>query len=386
MTKTISYCKVCNMYRQIQAQLTNQLKNKKSPIILILGMRQVGKTTLATNISKGFESVRFNFDLVSDRVEFNNQNRHDLGLFAEKYKNKIIIIDEIQKSPEATSIVKHLYDNFGLKFILTGSSEVKIRKNLGDSLTGRLHEVRLYPLSLKEINMQKGLKWDDGVEFSNFEENQQNLLKILTYGSLPNLLNIETTEYETYLKDYTNTIISKDVLEIAGTRKSTQVFQLAKLLALQIGQLVNFNELSVNTELSRVSVYRYIDIFEQMGIIVKAKPISTNEREAISKATKIYFTDLGVRNSLIDNFSSFNERLDKGQLLENAVFVGIRRSDDYNNVYSNLGFFRSTTNKEIDIVRKFKDSEDLYEVKVREINRKKNVKVINLQNAQKYLY
>lgn len=374
------------MYRQIQAQLTNQLKNKKSPIILILGMRQVGKTTLATNISKGFESVRFNFDLVSDRVEFNNQNRHDLGLFAEKYKNKIIIIDEIQKSPEATSIVKHLYDNFGLKFILTGSSEVKIRKNLGDSLAGRLHEVRLYPLSLKEINIQKGLKWDEEGEFSNFEENQQNLLKILTYGSLPNLLNIEATEYETYLKDYTNTIISKDVLEIAGTRKSTQVFQLAKLLALQIGQLVNFNELSVNTELSRVSVYRYIDIFEQMGIIVKAKPISTNEREAISKATKIYFTDLGVRNSLIDNFSSFNERLDKGQLLENAVFVGIRRNDDYNNIYSNLGFFRSTTNKEIDIVRKFKDSEDLYEVKVREINRKKNVKVINLQNAQKYLY
>jgi hypothetical protein len=155
---------------------------------------------------------------------------------------------------------------------------------------------------------------------------------VLTYGSLPNLLNIDTSDYETYLKDYTNTIISKDVLEIAGTRKSTQVFQLAKLLALQVGQLVNFNELSNITELSRMSIYKYIDIFEQMGIIVKARPISTNEREAISKATKIYFTDLGVRNALVDNFSSFNERLDKGQLLENAVFVGIKRNDDYNNI------------------------------------------------------
>jgi hypothetical protein len=374
------------MYRQIQANLTKLISEEKSPIILILGMRQVGKSTLATNIADKKEFVRFNFDLISDQADFNNQNRHDLGLFAEKYKNKIIIIDEIQKSPEATSIVKHLYDNFNMKFVLTGSSEVKIRKNLGDSLAGRIHEVRLYPLSLNEINIQKGSNWDESKEFNNFEENQQNLLKVLTFGSLPNLLNIENNNYEDYLNDYTNTIISKDVLEVAGTRKGSQVYLLAKLLALQIGQLVNFNELAVNTDLSRESVYRYIDIFEQMGIIIRAKPISTNEREAISKATKIYFTDLGVRNSLIGNFSPFGQRLDKGQLLENAVFAGIKRSDDYNNLHSDLGFFRSSTNKEIDIVRKVGDSEDLYEVKVKDNNKKKNVKIINFDTAQKYLY
>lgn len=373
-------------YRQIQSNLIKFLSEEKSPIILILGMRQVGKSTLAQNIAEGHEFVKFNFDLVSDILEFNNQNRHDLGLFSEKYKDKIIIIDEIQKSPESTSIVKHLYDNFNMKFVLTGSSEVKIRKNLGDSLVGRIHEVRLYPLSLREINIQNGLKWDESLEFNNFESNQQNLLKLLIYGSLPNLLNIKYDNYESYLMDYTNTIISKDVLEIAGTRKSTQVFLLAKLLALQIGQLVNFNELAVNTELSRESVYKYIDIFEQMGIIVRAKPISTNEREAISKATKIYFTDLGVRNSLVGNFSPFNERLDKGQLLENAVFLGIKRSDEYNNIYSSLGFFRSSTNKEIDIVRKVDDKEYLYEIKVTDNSRKKNVKTINLEIAQKYLY
>ncbi len=372
-------------YRQIQAQLTKHLSGKNSPIILILGLRQVGKSTLAQNIA-GAGYVRFNFDLISDRLEFTNQNRHDLGLFAEKYKSKIVIVDEIQKSPEATSVVKHLFDNFGMKFILTGSSEIKIRKNLGDSLAGRIHEVKLYPLSIKEINIQKNLKWDLDGEFSNFEENQQNLLKILVYGSLPNLLNIKNEDYEEYLRDYTNTIISKDVLEIAGTRKNTQVFLLAKLLALQIGQLVNFNELALNTELSRESVYRYIDIFEQMGIIIRAKPISTNEREAISKATKIYFTDLGVRNSLIENFNPFNQRIDKGQLLENAVFVGIKRSDAYNNTRSSLGFFRSITGKEIDIVRKTDDKEDLYEVKVTDNSKKKNVKIITFQNAQKYLY
>jgi predicted AAA+ superfamily ATPase len=307
-------------------------------------------------------------------------------LFSEKYKDRIIIIDEIQKSPEATSIIKHLYDNLSMKFILTGSSEIKIRKNLGDSLAGRVHEVKLYPLSIREINLQSNMNWNNNSEFVNYEENQKILLRTLIYGSLPNLQNIDFKDYETYLNDYTNILISKDVLELEGTRKSTKIYFLAKLLALQIGQLVNFNELALNTELSRETVYRYIDTFEQMGIIIRAKPISTNERESISKATKIYFTDLGVRNSLIGNFNLLNQRLDKGQILENAVFVGIKRQDEYNNINSSLGFFRSISGSEIDIVRKNKNQENLYEVKVGSNRSRKNVDIINVENAQKYLY
>ena len=374
------------MFRQLQAPLKNLFYQEKGPIILILGMRQVGKSTIALSLVEKRKYVRFDFDLVSDRLEFVNQNRHDLALFAEKYKDSIVIIDEIQKSSDATLVIKHLYDNFHTKFILTGSSELKIRKGLGDSLAGRVHEVRLYPLSLKEINIQQGLSWESKDEYKNYDINQQNLLKALSFGTLPNLLNIQRDEYETYLNDYTNTIISKDVLEIAGTRKSTQVFLLAKLLALQIGQLVNFNELSLNVGLSRESVYRYIDIFEQMGLIVRAKPISTNEREAITKATKIYFTDLGVRNSLIGNFNSLNQRLDKGQLLENAVFVGIKRSDDYQNIKASLGFFRSVYGSEIDIVKKVDNLEYLFEVKITDRGKKKNVKIVTLETAQKYLY
>lgn len=374
------------MFRQLEEPLKKILYSKKSPIILILGMRQVGKSTLAMQLVKNHSFTRFNFDLVSDQLEFTNQNRHDLELFAEKYKDRIIIIDEVQKSPEATSVIKHLYDDFGIKFILTGSSELKIRKGLGDSLVGRIHEIKLYPLSFMEINIQQGLDWINKNGFINYDFNQKNLIRSLTYGTLPNLLNIPNDQYEFYLNDYTNTIISKDVLEIAGTRKNTQIFLLAKLLALQIGQLVNFNELSQNTSLSRMSVYRYIDIFQQMGLITIAKPISTNEREAITKATKIYFTDLGIRNSLIENFNPFNQRLDKGQLLENAIFIGIKRNDSYKNIKSTLGFFRSAHGSEIDIVRKTIRSEDLFEVKITEKNRKKNVTMITLDTAQKYLY
>lgn len=375
------------MFRQITKSLLSLLKSKKSPIILILGMRQVGKTTLSKNLVNGKKFVRFNFDLKSDILDFVNQGRYDLDLFAEKYKNNIVIIDEIQKSPEATSIVKHLYDNYNFKFILTGSSEVKIKKGIGDSLAGRVHIVKLYPLSLKEINIQNKLSWDENNEFNNYDYNQNKLLKNLIYGSLPNLENIDISQYETYLNDYTNLIFSKDVLEIAGTRKPTQVYLLAKLLALQIGQLVNFNELANNCEMSRAMVYSYIDIFEQMGLIILAKPISTNERESISKATKIYFTDLGVRNSLIGNFESFNNRIDKGQLIENLVYVGLKRKLDYETKQYELGFFRSIYGSEIDIVLRTKGVEKLYEVKAGAKNKrnKKNVEIITLDIAQKFI-
>lgn len=368
------------MYRKLQESLQSLLYQKKAPILLIMGMRQVGKSTLAINLAKKKGSyVRFNFDLLSDISEFNNQDRHSLALFAEKYKNNLIIVDEVQKAPQATSIIKHLYDNFQMSFILTGSSEIKLRKGIGDSLVGRIHEIKLYPLTLQEIRVQKQ-------EPDNYDTNQKNMLNYLIYGSLPNLLNIAPSEYESYLKDYANTIISKDVLEIAGTRKSTQVFLLAKLLALQIGQLINFNELAINTEFSRETVYRYIDIFEQMGLIIKAKPISTNEREAISKATKIYFTDLGIRNAFIENFQSYNQRIDKGQLLENAVFIGIKKRLDYDKNNSSLGFFRSYTGKEIDIVEKNEQNEKLYEIKTtHKENNNGNVKIITLVTAQKYL-
>lgn len=368
------------MFRQIEKSLQAQISQNKAPILIITGMRQVGKTTLALNLAKSFGNyIHFNFDLLSDASEFNNQDRHSLAIFAEKYKGSLVVIDEVQKFPESTSIIKHLYDNFQMRFVLTGSSEIKLRKGLGDSLVGRIYETHLYPLTLEEIRIQKE-------EPDNYDVNQKNMLNYLVYGSLPNLLNIPRGEHEEYLNDYVNTIISKDVLEVTGTRKSTRVFLLVKLLALQIGQLVNFNELAINTEFSRETIYKYVDIFEQMGLIIRAKPISTNQRESISKATKIYFTDLGVRNSLVGDFQSINQRNDKGQLLENAAFVGIKKRLNYDRVNSSLGFFRTINGKEIDIVEKNGQEEKLYEVKTSHKNRKTgNVEFITLETAQKYL-
>jgi len=370
------------MYREIGQKIEKSLNSPMA--ILILGLRQTGKTTLVKSVCEGKKCQFFNFDLVSDRQEFLNANRHSLADFFERYKDRIIVIDEVQKMPEAAEIIKYLYDRYGMKFILTGSSELKIKKNFGDSLAGRLRTYRLYPLSIKEILVQKNKMREN--EDLDYEQAQNKVLKYLVYGSLPVLENIAREEHHIFLRDFTEALLSKDILEMAEIKKSTKIYALARFLALQIGQLVNVNELAMLAEISRPSVYNYLDILEQMNIIIKARPISTNEKWAISEKFKVYFTDLGIRNFLVNNFESFNGRLDQGALLENAAYVGIKRRLDYEQKIYKMGFFRSKTGSEIDIVVKTK-KESLYEVKAfkKFTSKKGKIKYITKENIWRYL-
>ena len=370
------------MFRQVQADIKQILASEWGPIILILGARQTGKTTLARSLADPINSIRFDFDLPDDIHKFTQMDRQGLYLFAHANAGKYILIDEVQKYPPATGIIKYLYDNFKeqkLKFILTGSSEIKIRQGLGDTLTGRVYEVKLYPLSLSEIQIQSGL-------VGNVQNEELELRKYLIYGSLPASQNLPLAQYPNFLREYIGNVFSKDILELGKIRKSTQVFLLAKLLAGQIGQLVNFNELATNTQLSRETVMRFVDIFEQLGLTYRAAPISTNERESISKATKIYFVDLGIRNALINNFDDFNIRPDRGQILENVVFMGLKRQLDYKRDPHQLGFFRSASGSEIDIVKKVNDTQELFEIKSSARKKKTaNIIYITSENAISYL-
>ncbi|HEY4519253.1 MAG TPA: ATP-binding protein [Candidatus Paceibacterota bacterium] len=373
------------MYRYISEDIKNALKAENPTIILILGLRQTGKTTLAKAVclEKGYQM--FNFDLLSDRREFERVDRHSLADFAERYKDKVILIDEVQKMPEATSIIKHLFDNYKLRFVLTGSSELKIRKNFGDTLAGRTKVFHLYPLSIKELLTQE--RKIKETENPSLDLAQIKLQKYLVFGSLPNIENIKPEEYALHLKNFAETLLSKDVLEISGIKKSTKLYGLAKLLAWQVGQLVNVNEVAMLAELSRPTVYSYLDILEQMNIISRAHAVSINERKAISEKFKVYFTDLGVRNALINNFENLQTRLDIGALLENAVYMGIKRQLDYEHRTYKMGFFRSKTGSEIDIVAQYNGKTYLYEVKTSDrFQRKKGVvSYITKSNAWKYL-
>lgn len=371
------------MFRHVQGDIQRVLTSQWKPIVLILGARQTGKTTLAKSLADPRDTIHFDFDLLDDIHRFSSMDRESLHLFVKANQGKLILIDEIQKYPPSTAIIKYIYDNFktdSLRFVLTGSSEIHIRHGMGDTLTGRVYEVRLYPLSLTEVSIQSGIT-------DNTQEDAIQLRKYLIYGSLPASQNLPLADYPSFLREYVNTVLSKDVLELGRIRKSAQVFLLAKLLAGQIGQLVNFNELAGTTQLSRETVMRFIDIFEQLGFVYRVAPISTNERESISKATKIYFADLGIRNALVNNFDDISVRLDRGQLLENAVFMGIKRQLDYKRGQYQLGFFRSSGGSEVDIVKKVQNAEELLEIKysVKKTKKTGNVTYVTLENAINYI-
>ena len=179
-----------NMFRQLSEIITDCIESRKPPIILLLGLRQTGKTTLAKTVCQNKKFQLFNFDLVSDQQEFTESNRHSLENFAQRYKEHIVFIDEVQKLPEATNVIKHLYDQYNTRFILTGSSELKIKQHLSDSLAGRVRQFRLYPLSIKELLAQKGVI--NSKESPSYDNSQVVLQKYLVYGSLPNLENISS--------------------------------------------------------------------------------------------------------------------------------------------------------------------------------------------------
>jgi len=375
------------MFRILSAPLQKTLSQKNPPIIVLLGLRQTGKTTLAKTVCSSFRYQLFNFDLPSDRQEFISQNRHTLAAFAERYRHTILLIDEVQKCPEAIGIIKHLYDQYHCSFLLTGSSELKIKHHLTDTLAGRTVHYRLYPLTLTEQLVQQ--KNITETQKPTYDMAQNHLPSSLVYGSLPGLMNINPSEQSAFLHDFIETLLSKDVLEVGSLTNSTKLFALARLVALQIGQLVNMNELALLTELTRTTVYHYLDILEQLNIICRASPLSTNTREAISTKTKIYFTDNGIRNALIGNMDPIQSRLDTGALLENAVYMGIKRSLEYARIPTGyaMGFFRNSAGSEVDIVVKKEKKEYLYEVKTAKKyrNKKGTVTYITMENAWEYL-
>lgn len=373
------------MFRDIIKDLSRSILSGPLPITLLLGLRQSGKTTLAKTVSAGIPAQSFNFDLVSDRKEFSGQSRHSLAVFAKRYADHLIVIDEVQKFPESIEVIKHLSDHEQMRFLLTGSSEIKITKGVGDSLAGRVKTFHLYPLSITEIMTQR--KKSIRKVSVPYDEAQQIMREILISGSLPRLQTMPFADHASYLRDYTDALLSKDILEIVDVKKSTKVYALARFLALQIGQLVNVNELALMTELSRATVYHYLDILEQMSIIWRARPIAANARKAIATKCKIYFTDLGVRNALVNDFSAFESRLDRGHLLENAVALGLKRQYEYASVPAEIGFFRSEGGSEIDLVVKENNEEKLYEVKSspRARSRMRNVQTITVENAYEFL-
>ena len=291
--------------------------------ILILGARQVGKTTLLQSLQKRLESqgeaVRYlNCDLEEERQAIDTTAR--LLLDRLTTGKEAIFIDEIQRLENPGLTIKILVDLYPrLKILVTGSSSFEMRNRLSDALTGRYIDFLLYPLSLLEVLAHAGVGNDMALQKPAADVL---LPDILRFGLYPEVyLEPNPAIKQTLLARLVESYLFKDILAFQRVRYSQGIVDLARALAYQIGNEVNENELANRLKLDRKTIVSYIDILEQAFVVARLSPFSRRPRREIGKQSKIYFLDLGIRNALIGDFNDLSLRPDRGAVWENFLIV-----------------------------------------------------------------
>ena len=235
----------------------------------------------------------------------------------------IVFLDEIQYIPESGKVLKYLYDTKkGVKIIVSGSSAPEISVQSLKYLVGRVFIMEVLPLSLSEyINHRDSKLFEmifekkDTRVFTN--DLQKFTSEYLTYGGYPRVVTSMTHEDKiTVIQNITQTLLLKEIRDIAGIADNDKLQKLIKSLGLMQGGLIEYKKLSELTGYSFDSVKKYITILEQTYIIHRAIPYFTNKLKEMVKSPKIYFLDPGIRNYMIDDFRKYDVRLDKGGLLE----------------------------------------------------------------------
>jgi len=294
----------------------------KGKAIVVLGPRQVGKTTLVQAIISSRDHLFLNGDdpAVRDLLEGVSESRLKLIIG----EHKIVFIDEAQRIPGIGLTLKLITDRFKqVQLIVSGSSTLEINQTTQESLTGRKTEYQLFPISWEEFEGTVG-----------FPEAEQQLEERLIYGMYPDVLNNRTDARET-LKQLADSYLYKDVLAMTGIRKPELLDKLLKALALQLGNEVSYTELSGLLEIDKATIARYIELLEKSFIIFRLTSFSRNIRNEIRNNRKIYFYDNGIRNIVISNLNPLDLRNDKGPLWENFLISERINIQNYHRIYAN---------------------------------------------------
>ena len=322
-------------------QIAKEIKKDcfKGKVILLLGARQVGKSTLIKMLpfDKGIETLWLDGENADVHLLLENANSERLKQIAANHK--VIVIDEAQKINAIGSILKLFSDyHKDIQVIASGSSSFELRNSLNEPLTGRKFEFNLYPISFQEM-----------VNHTNLLMEIRQLPQRLRYGYYPEIVTGIGNE-ERLLKFLSESYLYKDIFLFKGIKKPEKILELLKLLAWQIGSEVNYNELSKTLKIDNQTIESYVNMLEQAFVIYKLNAFNTNQRKELKKSKKIYFNDLGIRNALINDFRPIEIRNDNGVLFENFVINEFRKQNEYQQVYANLYFWRTTDQKEIDLV------------------------------------
>ena len=336
--------------RVLEKKIYQDLGLKKA--IILLGARQVGKTTLLNNLTKKFDNIKYiNGDEPDSKDQLTNLSSTRLKtIFG---GSQVIIIDEAQLIPEIGLSLKRIIDYMeGIMLFVSGSSSLELANTVNEPLTGRKLEYQLYPVSFKEM-----------VDYTSLTEEKRLLPHRLVFGYYPEIITSPGQEIK-LLKNLTSSYLYKDILSYGTIKRPALLDKLLKALALQIGSEVSYNELGQIIGADKETVERYINLLEKAHIIFQLNALSRNARNEIKKSKKIYFYDNGIRNALIGNFQQFELRTDKGALWENFIICERIKVLNYNDFYGHYYFWRTFKQQEIDFVEEIDGVFSAYEFKL----------------------
>jgi len=346
--------------RSIFHEVASHLKEKE--ITIIIGARQVGKTTLLMQLKEyllerkiAAEAIKiFNLDLISDLELFDSQKNFINYLKSELvgHKRVYVFVDEVQRLKNPGLFFKGVYDlNLPAKFVLTGSSSLEIKAKTQEPLTGRKRLFYLFPFSFEEFiigtaNPLSKILNHKRLTPYHLIQIMDKLREYLVYGGYPRVaLEKKTGNKLNLLKEIFSSYIEKDIIGFLKIREALNYSRLVALLAAQVGQLVNAVELGNTLDMKQETIQAYLGALEETFICHLVRPYFTNFRKELVKMPKLFFWDNGIRNAPLEALRDYEGREDRGALLENFVFAEIARKN-----INRVRFWRTKDKNEIDFV------------------------------------
>lgn len=336
--------------RKLEEIVTARLFKNKA--IVILGARQVGKSTLMNHITGQLDVPVLNLNCDDREVRETLSGINSVNLRFLIGQNKIVTIDEAQRIEDIGLVLKQMVDQYpSLQVLVSGSSSLQLKSSINEPLTGRKYEYVMYPVSTGEIYDTFGL-----ITTKQLLENR------LIYGSYPDILTHQE-EAKELLRTLADSYLYKDILELEKVRKPIVLQKILVALALQIGSEVAFNKVARTVGSDPKTVERYIDILEKCYVLYSLPGLSRNMRNELKKTRKIFFYDTGIRNAIIQNYAPISLRNDIGALWENFFIMERIKRNAYMGKYVNYYFWRTTTQQEIDFIEECDGKFSIFEIK-----------------------
>ena len=336
--------------RTLQQRIEGNLFKGKA--IIVIGARQVGKSTLFRQITEKLEEpvLMLNCDEPEVKELLAGMNLTELKLMLGKHR--VVVIDEAQRVPEIGMTLKRITDNFPeVQLLVTGSSSFELQNRLNEPLTGRKYEYHLFPISTREL-----------LEHGGLIAVKQSLESRLIYGSYPDIVN-HADEAKELLMNIAGSYLYKDILALEDVRRPALLEKLLVALALQVGSEISYNEIAQTVGSDSKTVEKYIDLLEKCYIVFRLGAFNRNLRTELKKSKKVYFYDNGIRNAVIQNFAPLSMRNDVGALWENFFISERIKSNEYEGRYAKSYFWRTTQQQEIDYIEETDGQFTAFEMK-----------------------